>query len=275
MADTNTLDNSAVADAAPTDSGEHTIAPITLDDPSREALLNDLDRRFARGSHRRTFLWARLRFLRKRLMWACVVHGAQAVKRLIDIFVAATVLVLLSPLFAVVAVLIRLTDKGPAIFWQKRVGKWGRGFDFPKFRSMVTNAESLKRELLAQNDHESGSITFKMKRDPRVTWIGRIIRKLSIDELPQLWCVLKGEMSMVGPRPPVPAEVAEYSFEDRRRLDVTPGLTCIWQVSGRGDIPFDQQVRLDVQYIESQSVWLDIRLLFQTIPAVLLGRGAY
>jgi lipopolysaccharide/colanic/teichoic acid biosynthesis glycosyltransferase len=139
---------------------------------------------------------------------------------------------------------------------------------------MVVNAEALKDTLLSQNVHKEG-VTFKMKKDPRVTWIGGIIRKLSIDELPQLWCVLKGDMSLVGPRPPVPREVAQYSLADRRRLDVTPGLTCIWQVSGRGDIPFPQQVELDVQYIQSQSFWLDIKLLLKTIPAVLLGKGAY
>ena len=141
---------------------------------------------------------------------------------------------------------------------------------------MCTNAEKLKDALLAQSHHaEAGGITFKMKRDPRVTWIGRIIRKLSIDELPQLWCVLKGDMSLVGPRPPVPREVALYTLADRRRLDAVPGLTCIWQVSGRGDIPFPQQVQLDVDYIESQSFWLDVKLLLATVPAVLLGKGAY
>jgi len=108
-----------------------------------------------------------------------------------------------------------------------------------------------------------------------VTWIGRFIRKGSIDELPQLWCVLKGEMSLVGPRPPVPSEVAQYTLADRRRLDALPGLTCFWQVQGRGDIPFPQQVQLDVKYIESQSIWLDIKLLFKTVPAVLFGKGAY
>jgi lipopolysaccharide/colanic/teichoic acid biosynthesis glycosyltransferase len=139
---------------------------------------------------------------------------------------------------------------------------------------MVLNAEQLKDQLLAHNDHLDG-VTFKMKKDPRVTWIGQIIRKLSIDELPQLWCVLKGEMSLVGPRPPVSREVAQYSLADRRRLDVIPGLTCTWQVSGRGDIPFPEQVALDVDYIESHSIWLDIVLLFKTVPAVLLGKGAY
>ena len=140
---------------------------------------------------------------------------------------------------------------------------------------LEASADSKKKQRNdKENDHDE-SITFKMKRDPRVTWIGRIIRKLSLDELPQLWCVLKGEMSLVGPRPPVPSEVAQYTLADRRRLEAVPGLTCIWQVSGRGDIPFDQQVQLDVQYIESQSLWLDIKLLFRTVPAVLFGRGAY
>jgi len=136
------------------------------------------------------------------------------------------------------------------------------------------NAEKLKDALLAQSDLKD-SVTFKMKRDPRVTWIGRIIRKFSIDELPQLWCVLKGDMTLVGPRPPVPREVAAYTLADRRRLDVTPGLTCFWQVSGRSDIAFPQQVQLDVQYIESQSLWVDFVVLLKTIPAVLLGKGAY
>src|SRR5262249_44370183 len=160
-----------------------------------------------------------------------------------------------------VALAIKLTDWGPVLFWQIRVGRWGREFPFPKFRSMVRNAEALKEKLLTQNDH-GNSVTFKMKRDPRVTTIGRIIRKLSIDELPQLWCVLKGDMSLVGPRPPVRSEVEKYTLADRRRLDAKPGLTCIWQVSGRGDIGFSKQVELDVQYIESQSLWLDFKLLF-------------
>lgn len=217
---------------------------------------------------------ARWRATRKRYAWLIIVGGAMFLKRAIDIVAAGAALLLLAPVFGAVAACIKLTDRGPALFWQKRVGRWGKEFDFPKFRSMCTNAEEIKKKLMAQNDHKD-SITFKMKRDPRVTWIGRIIRKLSIDELPQLWCVLKGEMSLVGPRPPVPGEVAKYSLADRRRLDVIPGLTCIWQVSGRGDIPFDQQVQLDVQYIESQSFWLDIKLLLKTVPAVLLGKGAY
>ena len=139
---------------------------------------------------------------------------------------------------------------------------------------MVVNADSLKDELLEQNDHQNG-VTFKMKEDPRVTPIGRIIRRFSLDEFPQFWCVLKGDMSLVGPRPPVPREVALYSLADRQRLTVLPGLTCIWQVEGRGEIPFPQQVLMDRDYIYRRSLMFDLELLFKTVPAVLGGRGAY
>lgn len=238
----------------------------------RLRLAEELSKRL--GSARRRASGARFRAWRKRLTWNLVAGGAQLAKRGLDIVGALALLIVLAPILAVIAACIKLTDGGPVLFWQKRVGRWGREFDFPKLRSMVINAEQLKEQLLAHNDH-SNSITFKMKRDPRITWIGRFIRKASIDELPQLWCVLKGDMSLVGPRPPVPREVAKYTLADRRRLDAIPGLTCIWQVSGRGDIPFDRQVQLDVQYIESQSLLLDMKLLFLTVPAVLLGKGAY
>jgi lipopolysaccharide/colanic/teichoic acid biosynthesis glycosyltransferase len=195
-------------------------------------------------------------------------------KRLIDITGSALLLVLLLPLFAVVAALIKLSDGGPVLFWQMRVGRWGRAFGMPKFRSMVPEAERLLPALLERNDHKDG-VVFKMKADPRVTWIGRFIRKFSIDELPQLWCVLKGDMSLVGPRPPVPREVAHYSLRDRLRLDILPGLTCIWQVSGRSLIPFSRQVEMDIEYAETQCFWLDIKLLFKTIPTVLFPEGAY
>ncbi len=219
--------------------------------------------------------WSRRwRLARKKYFWLMVVGGARLLKRALDVAVAGSMMVALMPLFLVLALCIKLTDGGPVLFWQTRVGRWGREFPFPKFRSMVVNAEKLKDAILAQSHHKD-SITFKMKRDPRVTWIGRFLRKLSLDEMPQLYCVLKGDMSLVGPRPPLPREVALYTLKDRRRLDVIPGLTCIWQVSGRGDIPFAQQVQLDIQYIESQSLWLDLKLLLQTIPAVILGRGAY
>ncbi|MCE9567907.1 MAG: sugar transferase [Planctomycetes bacterium] len=201
-------------------------------------------------------------------------HLSARLKRAGDFVGAVTLLLVLSPLLLVIAGLIKLTDGGSVLFWQTRVGRWGRPFWFPKFRSMVANAEQLKARLLAYNDH-GNSVTFKMKRDPRVTWIGRIIRKASIDELPQLWCVLKGEMSLVGPRPPVPQEVAKYTMKQRRRLEVSPGLTCLWQISGRGDLPFPRQVELDIEYIETQSLWTDLRILVKTIPAVALGRGAY
>lgn len=248
--------------------------PPEAADHHRVLLMEELYQRYGRGTRGLPGLARRWRFWRKKYAWALVVGGAKAVKRALDIAVAAAMLILLLPLFAAVALMIKLTDRGPVLFWQKRVGRWGREFPFPKFRSMVVNAEKLKDTLLGQNDH-GGGVTFKMKKDPRVTWIGRIIRRLSIDELPQLWCVLKGDMSLVGPRPPVPREVALYTLADRRRLDVTPGLTCIWQVSGRGNVPFPRQVELDVQYIESQSVWLDFKLLLKTVPAVLTGRGAY
>ncbi len=240
--------------------------------PQRVQLVEELYQRYGQGS---TYgIGIRWRFFCKKYFWKGVVRGATFLKRLLDIFISLAALFTLSPLFLMVAAAINLTDHGPIFFWQTRVGQWGKEFPFPKFRSMVVNAEALKDQLAARNDHKTG-LTFKMKNDPRITWIGRIIRKLSIDELPQLWCVLKGEMSLVGPRPPLPKEVASYTLLDRRRLDVKPGLTCIWQVSGRSDIPFDRQVELDVQYIESQSFWLDLVLLFKTVPAILAGKGAY
>lgn len=238
--------------------------------PHRLELIEELYQRYG---NTRGFVH-KLQYWRKKYTWLTVVGGVRVLKRVIDVLVALSALILLSPLLLAVALAIKLTDFGPVLFWQIRVGRWGKEFEFPKFRSMVRNAEQLKAQLLAQNDH-GNSVTFKMKRDPRVTMIGRIIRKLSIDELPQLWCVLKGSMSLVGPRPPVRAEVEKYTLADRRRLDAKPGLTCIWQVSGRGDIAFHEQVELDVQYIESQSLWLDLKLLLKTVPAVLSGKGAY
>ncbi len=239
---------------------------------SRLATIDAIQRQF--GPSPWSMHRAKARVARRKLMWWVAVKGALFTKRLIDIVVAAALMVLLGPAFLLLAILIRATDGGPVLFWQERVGKWGRTFQFPKFRSMVMNAEALKDELLAQNEHGEG-VTFKIHRDPRVTWIGRIMRRGSLDELPQLWCVLKGEMSLVGPRPPVPREVARYSVKDRRRLEGKPGLTCIWQVSGRADIPFPEQVELDVEYLEYRGFWFDLRLLARTVPAVLLGRGAY
>ncbi len=196
------------------------------------------------------------------------------VKRVLDVFVSVGALVFLSPVFALTALLIKLTDGGSVMFTQQRVGENGELFTFYKFRSMKMGADRLHADFQKWNEHSAG-VTFKMRRDPRVTWIGRIIRKASIDELPQLLNVLKGDMTLVGPRPALPCEVDLYTPEQRRRLAVRPGITCTWQVRGRADIPFDEQARLDIEYIENRSLLLDLRLLAETIPAVLLGRGAY
>ncbi len=234
----------------------------------REALL----RRY--GRVRPDGFGQQLRFHGKRLAWKAVVGGAYVFKRLLDVFAAAVLLLLLALPLLTLALLIRLESPGPVLFRQIRVGRWGKLFTLWKFRSMYIDAEARKAALLAANE-SGGGVIFKMKQDPRITQVGRFIRKASIDELPQLWNVLVGDMSLVGPRPALPSEVNQYSLADRRRLEVTPGITCIWQVSGRSDIPFPEQVKLDVQYIESSSFWQDILILFKTVPAVLLGRGAY
>ncbi len=241
---------------------------------ARIALMDELYRRYHGSTGSLRGRRRNLRFLRKKYSWLAVVGGARVFKRLVDILAAGAGLLVLSPLFLLVALAIKCTDGGPVFYCQKRVGQWGREFLFPKFRSMYVDADKRWSELAAANDHAE-SITLKIKNDPRVTPVGRIIRRLSIDELPQLWCVLKGDMTLVGPRPALPKEVAQYTLEDRRRLDAVPGLTCFWQVEGRGDIPFDQQLQLDVQYIESHSLWVDLKLLLKTIPAVFTGRGAY
>jgi exopolysaccharide biosynthesis polyprenyl glycosylphosphotransferase len=196
----------------------------------------------------------------------------RALKRAIDIAISATALVLLSPLFVVVAALVKLSSRGPLLFKQARVGQHGRQFSMLKFRSMVVNAEELKARLLAMNE-QLGPV-FKMKSDPRITATGRFIRKYSIDELPQLLNVLRGEMSLVGPRPPIPAEVAKYEAWQRRRLSVRPGLTCVWQVSGRNEISFEEWMYLDMQYIDHWSLQRDLELIAKTVPVVLTGRGA-
>ena len=213
-------------------------------------------------------LWLKL------ALWRVVIAGSLFIKRALDIIAGACALVALSPLLLAVVVLIKLEDRGPIFFRQTRVGLRGRHFGMWKFRSMVLNAEKLKDQLLAKNEMQGG-VTFKMKNDPRITRIGKWLRKFSIDEMPQLYNVLQGDMSLVGPRPPVPREVQEYTVEDRQRLLAKPGLTCFWQVGGRSEIDFAGQVRLDVDYIKSRSAWLDIKLLFKTVPAVLFGKGAY
>ncbi len=194
-------------------------------------------------------------------------------KRILDIVVSATALLLLSPLLAIVALFIRLDSKGPILFSQARVGKQGKEFLFWKFRSMCVDAEERKAVLMKNNEMQGGVI-FKMKNDPRITRVGQFIRKYSIDELPQLWNVLIGDMSLVGPRPPLPKEVAQYTPYQRLRLEATPGITCVWQVSGRSSIPFPQQVNMDLEYIANQSFLYDIALLLKTVPAVLGARGS-
>ena len=195
------------------------------------------------------------------------------VKRLIDVVGAALALVLTSPLMLLAAIAIRLESSGSVFFSHTRLGVGGRPFRFCKFRSMCQEAASLQPALQGMNE-VTGPV-FKIREDPRVTTIGRIIRKMSIDELPQLWHVLAGHMSLVGPRPPVPEEVANYEPWMLARLSAKPGLTCIWQVSGRSDIAFEEWVKLDIEYVHQRSLWLDLKLLALTIPAVITGRGAY
>ncbi|WP_136806956.1 sugar transferase [Desulfosediminicola flagellatus] len=214
------------------------------------------------------------RYRNKLLFFRHTVRLTMLVKRVFDLCCSGIMLIVLFPLFAITAIAIYLEDPGPVFYNQIRVGKDGRYFKFYKFRSMVINAEKIKEQLAEQNESSEGVI-FKMKNDPRITRTGRIIRKFSIDELPQLVNVLIGDMSLVGPRPALPVEVEQYTLEQRKRLHVIPGITCIWQVSGRSDIPFTGQVRLDLQYIKSTSIWQDIKILAKTIPAVLTGKGAY
>ncbi len=193
-------------------------------------------------------------------------------KRLIDMVVSASALLVLSPLMAAIALAVKLSSPGPILFKQKRAGLNGRPFMMLKFRSMYIDAEERKKELLAHNEMDGP--VFKMEKDPRITPVGRFLRKYSLDELPQLINVLKGEMSLVGPRPPVPEEVEKYDWWQRRRLSFRPGLTCIWQVSGRNKIGFKEWMEMDLAYIDNWSLALDFILLLRTIPVVLTGKGA-
>ena len=206
--------------------------------------------------------------------WECGLRSVYAFKRVLDVVLSAMAMALFFPLFFGVGLAIVLEDGFPVFFTQDRVGLNGRVFRFYKFRSMFRNAEKLKDALIKQNESADGVI-FKMKNDPRVTRVGRFIRRYSIDEMPQFLNVLQGDLSVVGPRPPVPREVAQYSLADRKRLHVKPGLTCLWQIQGRSEIPFKDQVRLDLQYIHSQSVLKDLMIMVKTVPAVLFGRGAF
>ena len=237
---------------------------------ARMELFKTLNLPVSRASTR-LFRW-RLRC--KLGFWELGLRSIYAFKRLVDIGCSLCALVLLTPFFLVIMLIILIEDGRPFFFIQQRVGLDGRIFHFYKFRSMVKNAEQLKKQLLKQNESGDGVI-FKMKRDPRITRVGSFLRRFSVDEFPQFFNVLKGDLAIVGPRPPVPREVAQYTLEDRKRLHVKPGLTCLWQIQGRSEIPFKEQVRLDLQYIQSQSLRKDFMIMLKTVPAVLLGRGAY
>jgi exopolysaccharide biosynthesis polyprenyl glycosylphosphotransferase len=195
------------------------------------------------------------------------------VRRILDVVLASIMLVIAGPLFMLpAAILIKLTSPGPVLFKQKRCGLNGRQFVMYKFRSMVNNAEQLRVELEGLNEMDGP--VFKSSSDPRITTVGKIIRRRSIDELPQLFNVLRGDMSLVGPRPPLPAEVARYERWQRRRLSMKPGITCLWQISGRNEVSFEDWMKLDLTYIDNWSLLLDLKILLKTVPVVLLGRGA-
>ncbi|MHC5210630.1 MAG: sugar transferase [Planctomycetota bacterium] len=194
-------------------------------------------------------------------------------KRTLDVVLSGLALVLLSPLFVVLVILIRLDSSGPALFRQKRAGHGGQPFTMYKFRSMVVDAEQHRCELAAMNE-QTGPV-FKIRHDPRITRIGRLLRRWSLDELPQIWNVFKGDISLVGPRSPTFDELAEYERWQRRRLSVTGGMTCIWQVSGRSQVGFREWMRMDMAYVARRGPWLDLKLLGKTVAAILSGRGAY
>jgi exopolysaccharide biosynthesis polyprenyl glycosylphosphotransferase len=194
-------------------------------------------------------------------------------KRTVDVILSILSLVVLSPLFLFLALLVKLTSKGPVLFRQIRCGIGGRQFVLLKFRSMVVDADELLADLSALNEAEAP--LFKMRNDPRCTKLGRWMRMFSMDELPQLWNILRGDMSLVGPRPPLPQEVEQYQPWQRRRLRMRPGLTCLWALEGRSQLRFERLTRLDLLYIDNWSVWLDLKILIKTIPTVLSGRGAH
>lgn len=219
------------------------------------------------------FAWVNRRYRLIMLVWPIYILLHANVKRAFDLLVVLGGLPVVLPVMLFTALAIKLESPGPVIFRQERVGKWGRRFTCYKFRSMSMDAEARKAELMASN--EADEVVFKIRHDPRVTRVGQVIRKLSIDELPQVFNVIKGDMSLVGPRPPLPIELEYYQFDTFRRLDAVPGLTGLQQVSGRSDLPFKRWVELDIQYIRDQSMKKDIEILFKTIPAVLSRKGAY
>lgn len=194
-------------------------------------------------------------------------------RRIFDLVFGSLILLLVAPVVPFLVAMIRLDSAGPVLYRQTRVGQGGRRFTFYKFRSMYAGSDRKLEELAALNE-QTGPI-FKMRDDPRVTTVGRFLRRSSLDEIPQILNVLKGDMSIVGPRPALPAEVARYEPWQRRRLDARPGLTCLWQISGRSHIGFDEWMRLDLEYLRTRSLWTDIVILVKTIPAVMARRGAY
>jgi exopolysaccharide biosynthesis polyprenyl glycosylphosphotransferase len=244
-----------------------TISPDTELDPKTRRMLEI----FANRRFQSTRANQRLRFVMS--TWVIRSKIVRSLKRALDVTVASVMIVGASPIMIVTAIAIRLNSPGPILFRQIRVGKDGEHFPCYKFRSMYIDAEQRLKDLMAKN--EADGPVFKMKNDPRITSVGRVIRKLSIDELPQLFNVLKGEMSLVGPRPALPSEVAKYTYEQIGRLHAIPGITGLQQVSGRSDIDFKRWVELDLQYISEQSLWNDIGILLKTIPAVIFSKGAY
>lgn len=216
----------------------------------------------------------RVRQRHKKIAWDVVIGFSLLIKRVFDIIFSVVAIFLLLPLIIITSIAIMLEDGRPVFFQQLRVGKHGVNFQMFKLRSMKKNAEDILESIQGKNESMDGVI-FKMRDDPRITKVGRIIRKTSIDELPQFFNVFLGDMSLVGPRPALPSEVEQYDLEQRKRLNIKPGITCLWQVKGRSSLSFGQQVKLDVLYMDSQSFWLDITLLLKTIPAVVLARGAY
>ncbi len=209
------------------------------------------------------------RFLLRRLL-GMLDLGPRA-RRGLDVLAAGLGLMLVLPILSLAACAIKVTSKGPVLFCQRRIGQHGRDFMILKLRTMYIDAEARRAALIS----DSSEIRFKMVRDPRITSVGRWLRRFSIDELPQLWNVFVGDMTLIGPRPALRTEVDRYDSVARRRLEVQQGLTCLWQVSGRSELPFEKQVQLDIEYIDRTSAVDDVRLLVRTIPAVLGGRGAY
>ncbi len=194
-------------------------------------------------------------------------------RRVFDLVLGSFILLLVAPVAPFLALMIRLDSRGPVLYRQTRVGLGGRCFTFYKFRSMYSGSDRKQEELAALNE-QAGPI-FKIREDPRITPVGRFLRRSSLDEIPQILNVLKGDMSIVGPRPALPAEVAKYESWQRRRLEAKPGLTCLWQISGRSHIGFDEWMRLDLEYLRTRSMWTDVVILFKTVPAVMARRGAY